>query len=122
VAHTFEAYPDEADPKAPKEIVKRRAEANAPPLPKPNRIRRRLTDAWTRWSARAWPKRANFVLQIPWKLAVIVATFLGIVSGWVAMVPRVSITQSQALNASDPFSTPFIVENQGPLPMMDVRS
>jgi hypothetical protein len=49
------------------------------------------------------------------------SAILGLVSGWVAMIPRVSVSQNQSLSPSDPFSTPFVVSNDGPLPLMNVR-
>jgi hypothetical protein len=43
-----------------------------------------------------------------------VAVALGIVTGYLALVPKVSVVQTLPLNPIDPFSTPFIVSNEGP--------
>jgi hypothetical protein len=59
-------------------------------------------------------------LDISWKVAVFLATVLGIASGWVAMIPHVSASQSQSLNPIDPFATPFVLSNDGPLPLENV--
>src|ERR1035437_11174349 len=49
-----------------------------------------------------------------------VSAILGSVSGFVALIPRVSVFQNDPINVSDPFSTPFIVINDGPLEIRDV--
>ena len=49
------------------------------------------------------------------------AAILGLITGYVALIPRISVSQSQPLDVNDPFSTPFIVSNDGPLPLMNVK-
>ena len=50
-----------------------------------------------------------------------VSALLGIASGWVALVPHVSVSQTQPLNVTDPFSTPFIVANEWPFDIYGVH-
>lgn len=71
----------------------------------------------------AKPKRSLIQAVVKGILGTIglLSAVLGIVSGWVALVPHVSATQTQPLNLSDPFSTPFIVSNDGPLAIRDVN-
>jgi hypothetical protein len=52
---------------------------------------------------------------------VFLATILGLVTGYIALLPRVSVSQNEQLDPSDPFSSPFVVSNDGPLPMERVR-
>ena len=70
----------------------------------------------------AKPKRSLIQAVVKGILGTIglLSAVLGIVSGWVALVPHVSATQTQPLNVTDPFSTPFIVANEGPLGIRDV--
>jgi hypothetical protein len=49
------------------------------------------------------------------------AAILGLITGYMALIPRISVSQSQPLDVNEPFSTPFIVSNDGPLPLMNVR-
>ena len=75
----------------------------------------------------AKPKRSRFHTVLRWTIKWVggtilwVSALLGIVSGWVALVPHVSVTQTQPLNLTDPFSTPFTVSNDGPLAIRDVQ-
>jgi hypothetical protein len=43
------------------------------------------------------------------------------VTGYVALVPSISVSQNEQLDPNDPFSSPFIVSNNGPLPIEQVR-
>jgi hypothetical protein len=43
------------------------------------------------------------------------ATFLGVVTGYLTLVSKVSISQNLPLTPEDPFSTPFVISNDGPL-------
>lgn len=71
----------------------------------------------------AKPKRSLIQAVVKGILGTIglLSAVLGIVSGWVALVPHVSVAQTQPLNLTDPFSTPFIVSNDGPLAIRSVR-
>jgi len=51
----------------------------------------------------------------------LVATPLGIVTGYLALVPKISISQNLPLAPADPFSAPFVVSNDGPLGINNVR-
>jgi hypothetical protein len=42
-------------------------------------------------------------------------TLLGIAGAWLSVLPEISVSQTQPLNAADPFSIPFVVSNNGPL-------
>jgi hypothetical protein len=91
--------------KAPKDIQERREEKKPEVLPKWS-LGNLVRHAVPTWIGRT----------ILWVSAV-----LGIASGYVALIPHVSVSQSQPLNISDPFSTPFIVTNEGPLGIRDVH-
>ena len=54
-------------------------------------------------------------LKILVGLITLLATILGLVTGYLSLIPRISVVQNQPLNVSDPFSTPFILSNDGPL-------
>jgi len=45
---------------------------------------------------------------------------LGVVTGYLALVPKVTVTQTEPLNPVDPFSAQFIVSNDGPLGIEDL--
>jgi hypothetical protein len=92
--------------KAPREILDRR-EQDKMPLPKA--------------SSDHFLRRAKTVANTSWKSLVFLATVLGVVSGWVAMIPKISVSQSQPLDPNDPFSTPFVVSSDGPLPIENVK-
>jgi|GEM_PF-4881934 len=49
------------------------------------------------------------------------AAILGIAGFGFFLVPKVSVSQSAPLNASDPFSAPFEVSNDGPLGLNEVK-
>src|SRR5712691_9035574 len=44
----------------------------------------------------------------------ILATSLGVVTGYLALVPKVTVTQTESLVPVDPFSAQFIISNDGP--------
>lgn len=58
----------------------------------------------------------NLGIAILWASAM-----LGLVSGWVSLIPRISVSQNDPINVADPFSAPFVVANDGPLGINDVR-
>jgi hypothetical protein len=60
-------------------------------------------------------------LRISWQVMLNMAALLGLVTGYMAMIPRVSVSQSEPLDPDDIFSTPFIVSNDGPLPLETVN-
>lgn len=43
------------------------------------------------------------------------AVALGVATGYLSLLPRITISQNQALDPMDPFSAPFVVSNDGPL-------
>jgi hypothetical protein len=45
----------------------------------------------------------------------------GIIAGVLALLPRASISSSEPLNESDPFSAPFVVANDGVFDLNDVK-
>jgi len=50
----------------------------------------------------------------------LIATSLGIVTAYLSLIPRISVSQTQPLDPADPFSAQFIVSNDGPLGINDV--
>ena len=52
----------------------------------------------------------------------LVATPLGIVTGYLSLVPKVTVIQTESLNPRDPFSAQFIISNDGPLRINDMRA
>jgi hypothetical protein len=65
------------------------------------------------------------ILSRSWKIVVgavaLLATSLGIASGYLSLVPKVTFEQNQPLDPLDPFSTPFVASNDGPLGINDVQ-
>lgn len=59
--------------------------------------------------------------KLAWSAIGIVAVGFGIYVGYVQLSPRISVSASAALNPSDPFSTPFVISNDGYLPIRDVE-
>jgi hypothetical protein len=55
-----------------------------------------------------------------WYVLVSVATLLSL-GGYYTFVPRLSVSASSALNPSDPFSTPFILSNDGNLSIYAIK-
>ncbi len=50
----------------------------------------------------------------------LLATSLGFVTGYLSLVPRISVSQTFALNPAAPFSAPFVVSNDGPLGINEI--
>lgn len=44
----------------------------------------------------------------------LIATTIGIASGYLSLLPKVTAVQNQALDPSDPFSTPFVAQTRDP--------
>lgn len=65
--------------------------------------------------------RTKKIIKVVLGAAGLIATGLGIATGYLSLLPRITITQNQALDTSDPFSTPFVVSNDGPLGINDVK-
>ncbi len=55
------------------------------------------------------------------KAVFVVATLVGGISGVASLLPRVSLSSEESLDVSDPFSTPFVVSNEGLLDLNDVK-
>lgn len=49
------------------------------------------------------------------KLLTVAVLTLGVVTGYLALVPRITIIETEPLNPPDPFSARFLVSNDGPL-------
>jgi hypothetical protein len=62
-----------------------------------------------------------WTLKWLWRATVFFGFWLGIVTGYLALLPRVSVSQNEQLDPSNTFSSPFIISNDGPLPMENVR-
>jgi hypothetical protein len=60
------------------------------------------------------------VLKWVGKLLASFGFILGVVTGYLSLVPRISVEQPELLDISNPFSTPFILSNDGPLGLNDV--
>jgi len=71
-------------------------------------------------TSRVW-QIAKRTAQITGTTIGFVAAILGIVTGWLALLPRVSVSQNEQLDPDNTFSSPFIISNDGPLPLENVR-
>jgi hypothetical protein len=60
-----------------------------------------------------------------WKIVAgaitLTATSLGVATGYLSLVPKISVSQNQPLDPANLFSAPFIVSNDGPLGINDVQ-
>jgi len=56
-----------------------------------------------------------------WSLFQVAAISLGVVTGYLALVPKVTVIETPPLNAHDPFSAQFILQNDGPLGINSVQ-
>lgn len=65
------------------------------------------------------PKKIRHFL-LGWKFLVAIAGFLATVSGILSLLPRPSVTASDFLVVNEPFSAPFVITNEGYLPIHDV--
>lgn len=68
----------------------------------------------------AW-RIAKRTSKIVGKVILDLGFVLGVVTGYLALLPRVSVSQNDQLDPDNAFSSPFIVTNDGPLPMESVR-
>lgn len=68
-------------------------------------------------------RRSRFLLSVSrfWKLFVGVSVILGIIVSLLSLAPNISVSTSQSLDPKDPLSTPFIITNNGPLPIHNVE-
>lgn len=55
------------------------------------------------------------ILKVLGAAVSLIAMSLGIASGYLSLLPRISVTQTEPLNVTDPFASPFIVSNDGPM-------
>lgn len=99
--------------KPPKEILDRRAGNSQQPKKQPTMDALRTTDRKSRYLAIAAKLIGHAILWI--------SAILGVVSGWVSLIPHVTVTQNQALDPSRPLTTPFVITNEGPLAIRDVN-
>jgi hypothetical protein len=56
-----------------------------------------------------------------WSLIGAIALIFGVFVGYVQLAPRISVSASAPLNPSDPFSSPFVISNDGYLPIRNVQ-
>ena len=63
---------------------------------------------------------SKWTIKWLWKATIFFGFWLGIVSGYFGLLQRISVSQNEQLDPSDPFSSPFIVSNDGPLPIENV--
>jgi hypothetical protein len=73
----------------------------------------------TNGTARAW-RIAKRTAQVSGTVIGVLAAILGILTGYLALLPRVSVSQNEQLDPDNTFSSPFIISNDGPLPMENV--
>ena len=57
----------------------------------------------------------------PWQIFVVVATLLGVLTGVLSLLPKLSISSSGPLNPKSAFTTPFTLSNEGFLSIMSVN-
>ena len=60
-------------------------------------------------------------LKLVSKFVGILLASLGFVTGYLSLIPRLSVVQDHPLDENNPFSTPFIVSNDGPLGINDLQ-
>jgi hypothetical protein len=70
-------------------------------------------------AGRKWPI-AKRTAQILSRIIAALVMTLGLVTGYLSLIPRVSVSQGDLLNPAYTFSNPFIVSNGGPLPLETV--
>jgi hypothetical protein len=68
----------------------------------------------------AW-HTAKRIAQILGTVIGFLAAILGILTGYLALLPRVSVSQNEQLDPTNTFSSPFIISNEGPLPLEDAK-
>lgn len=59
-------------------------------------------------------------IQKSWKRILYILGIFAIMSGAMAFLPKISVTPSEPLDPSNPFSAPFIISNEGVLPFHSV--
>jgi hypothetical protein len=55
-----------------------------------------------------------------WKFVVVLSVIVGLIAALLTFLPRLSMSSSESLDPSTPFSTPFVVSNDGLLSINDV--
>jgi hypothetical protein len=60
-------------------------------------------------------------LKVVGVLSTVVVTSLGVVTGYLALVPKVTIVQGDLLNPQDAFTEKFVISNDGPLGINSVN-
>ena len=56
-----------------------------------------------------------------WALIVSTGVIVGLLTGPLVLIPRVTVTPSSTLDPSDPFSAPFIISNDSTFAIYDVK-
>lgn len=59
-------------------------------------------------------------LKSSWQIVLAISAVAGLL-GFLALVPRISVTPGAVLDRDDPFKTPFALENQGYFAIRDVK-
>ena len=67
--------------------------------------------------------RSKFLLWFSrfWKLIVATSVVLCTIVSFLSLTPNISVSTSQSLDPKDPLATPFVITNNGPLPVHDVE-
>jgi hypothetical protein len=61
-------------------------------------------------------------LALGWRILIFALGVPGLYLGILGLLPKVSVTPGELVRDYDPFSVPFVVSNDGPLPMHDVQT
>ena len=102
------------------EILHPTAQEESPPEKSDRKVEDIKPNHTKKKTGRAW-HIAKRTAQISGTVIGYLAAILGIVTGYLALLQHVSVSQNEQLDPANAFSSPFIVSNDGPLPMENAR-
>jgi hypothetical protein len=68
-----------------------------------------------------WQSKILLWLSQFWKLIVVFSVVLGIIVSFLSLTPNIAVSTSQSLDPKDPLATPFVITNNGLLPIHSVE-
>lgn len=90
-------------------------------MPKKRQSKKRKAATSKKWPQKHQPKRQSILAKYLWNPIVVFSVVLGICVSLLSLSPNISVVPGQSFNPHDPLSTPFLITNDGLLPLHSVE-
>src|ERR1019366_7292858 len=104
-----------SNPTPPSEVLE-----NTPASPRPMAPQPQL-EVGSPTKSQQWMKRGKSSLVWAWKVFAELVTIVWLVALWDSYRPKITVTPGVTMNSKSPFATVFIIQNQGSLPISNIR-